>query len=197
MNFLSYSQAQQDLFAFYVNRFARSGYFLDLGCSRPFIDNSSAVLESLGWRGLLIDCNQKHIDSCLLERRSLAIRSDLSKSSLSDIMKDYSSPEVIDYVSMDLDDCAALPSIKTFDFSKHKIKCMTFEHDSYLRGNSMRDESRVFLNNKGLIPICRDVCISKGNSFEDWYVNPNLISKDVYSKIECDGLEFFQISMKY
>lgn len=193
MNVTSNSQAAQDIFALRMNELRTRGYFIDLGSNEPFIGNNSATLELLGWDGFLVDYNPVLVERCSLARRNPAIYKDLTITKLSELMTEMESPEIVDYLSMDLDDEAALPCIKSFDFSSHKIRCMTFEHDYYLRGASMRDESRKFLESKGLEIVCSDVCIFGGKSFEDWYINPTLIPKSVYSKTICNNTEFSNI----
>lgn len=192
----SYSQASQDIFAIYINQFKTNGYFVDLGCNEPFLGSNSATLEEMGWTGILVDYQQSLVDKCNSIRKNKAICADLVKTNITDILIENNSPEIIDFLSMDLDDEAALPCIKNFNFNKYKIKCMTFEHDEYLRGNSMKNASREFLEQNGLVPVCKDVTIFGGKSFEDWYVNPELVSEEIYKKIECQHVEHSDIIKK-
>lgn len=192
----SLSQARQDLYALYINNFNTNGYFIDLGSNEPFIGNNSALLESIGWKGFMVDYNQGLVDKCNNHRKNPATCEDLNTTSVASLLQKFESPQIIDYLSMDLDDNAALPSIKTFDFNKYKIKCMTFEHDSYLRGNEMRDASREFLQKQGLTIVCHDVCIFGGKPFEDWYVNPELVPFEIWGQIICEKIEFNQIFNK-
>jgi hypothetical protein len=189
----SFSQAKQDIFALYINNFKKGGYFIDLGCNEPFVCSNSYLLELAEWKGFLVDYNPDLVRKCQANRKNTAIHADLTKMDISTIMAQQLSPEIIDFVSMDLDDDAAWPCIQDFDFDKYKIKCMTFEHDAYLRGNKMRDLSRDFLTGKGLKMVCADVTIFGGKSFEDWYVNPELVSQEVYEKIICEKVEFSDI----
>jgi hypothetical protein len=192
----SLSQARQDIYALYINDFSPNGYFVDLGSNEPFRGNNSALLENIGWNGFMVDYNQGLVDQCNLYRKNPAVWEDLTKTSLTDLFERFKTPEIIDYLSMDLDNNAAFPSIQSFDFTKYKIKAMTFEHDSYLNGDEMRNASRDFLQGKGLKIICSDVSIFGGKSFEDWYVNPDLVSSDIWEKIVCDKTEFTDIFNK-
>jgi len=187
------SQALQDIFAIYINQYSNSGYFLDLGCNEPIINNNTALLEKMGWSGLLADYVPQLVNNCSLVRKNPVICADLVNTSISDILKQYNAPKVIDYISLDLDSGAALPCIKNFDFDSFEIKCMTFEHDSYQHGPKMRDDSRIFLNTHGLEVVCEDVTIFNGKSFEDWYVNPRLVNSDIINKIKCSNKEYSSI----
>lgn len=192
----SNSQALQDIFAIYINQFKTDGYFVDLGCNEPISGNNSATLESMGWNGILVDYVESLVQKCNSIRKNKAIYANLINTSITDLLIQNNAPEIIDYLSMDLDYGAALPSIKSFDFNKFKIKCMTFEHDAYLNGDDMKNESREFLESKGMKIVCKDVTIFGGKSFEDWYVNPQLVSESVYSKIISDGEEYTSIIEK-
>lgn len=193
---ISNSQAGQDIFAFYINSFRKTGYFLDLGCNEPFAGNNTALLESNGWEGILVDYNSTLVDLCKQNRKNKVILADLKNESLTKILDDNNSPEIIDYVSMDLDFDIALNSIKTFDFTKRKIKCMTFEHDFYSTKSPMKQDSRKYLESVGLTIICKDVQVFPGSSFEDWYIDVNLVDKNIYNKIVCDNLYFKEILEK-
>lgn len=192
-NFTTYSQASQDLFALYINNFKEDGYFLDLGCNQPFEGNNSALLESLGWKGILIDYQQFFVDFCLSKRKNKVLNADLIQTNITDILIENNAPNIIDYVSIDLDNHAALSCIQNLNFDKFKIKCMTFEHDAYSLGDEMRSISREFLLSKGLKIICKDVTIYNGKQFEDWYVDPELVEKDIYLPIMCENTEFNKI----
>lgn len=183
----------QDLFAIYINEYKSGGYFLDLGCNDPIAGNNSFILERMDWKGILVDSSNQFVENCKKQRKNICICADLTNIKLSDIMIQYECPEIIDYISLDLDNCAALPCIKSFDFNKHKIRCITFEHDAYSQhtdGKTMRTQSREFLKSKGLKRICSDVCVFNGKPFEDWYINPELVSEDIYKPLECSNVEW-------
>jgi hypothetical protein len=192
----SNSQAGQDIFAYYINNYNNNGFFLDLGCNEPFAGNNTALLESKGWSGILIDYNLNLVNMCRNQRRNTVLLADLKNENLSSILDNNQAPNIIDYISMDLDFDIALDSIKTFDFTKRKIKCMTFEHDFYSTKSSMKDESRKFLQSVGLTIVCKDVQVFRGSSFEDWYIDSNLVDKNIYEHILSDNLYYSEIIEK-
>jgi len=192
-DFKSYSQAYQDWFALYMNEFKTDGYFLDLGCNQPFEGNNSALLESLGWKGILIDYQKSFVDLCSSQRKNKVLNIDLVQTNITDLLIENDAPNVIDYISIDLDNNAALSCIKNLNFDKFTIKCITFEHDAYALGDEMRKASREFLLSKGLIIACKDVTIFNGKQFEDWYVNPDLVDENIYKPIICENIEYDNI----
>jgi hypothetical protein len=192
-NFKTYSQARQDLFALYINDFKPDGYFLDFGCNQPFEGNNSALLESLGWKGILVDYQQSFANFCAAHRKNKVLCLDLVKTNITEMLIENSAPNVIDYISIDLDNDAALSCIQNLNFDKFSVKCITFEHDAYALGGKMRKASREFLLSKGLVIVCKDVTIFNGKQFEDWYVNPNLISENIYKPLMSENIEFDKI----
>ena len=101
-------------------------------------------------------------------------------------------------LSLDLDYGSAWECIKRWDFSKYKIKAITFEHDYYdgQSGVNLRRDSREFLKQNGMLMVCSDVTISNGKSFEDWHVNPDLVPKENYESIMAANREYSDIFKK-
>lgn len=192
----TYSQASQDVFAYYINNKISDGFFLDLGCNEPFKYNNTALLEKNGWKGILIDYNPDLVRLCQENRTNTCITADLKNSSLTDILKQHNSPIVIDYISMDLDYDIALNSIKTLDFNLYKCKCLTFEHDYYSTKSDMMVKSREYLESVGLVIVCKNVQIFEDSSFEDWYIDPSFVPKEIYEPLICNNIHHSNIFNK-
>lgn len=192
----SLSQAGQDIFAQYINKNVQRGFFLDLGCNEPFKYNNTALLEDNNWTGILVDYMPELISICSSHRKSKCICADLKVTSLTDILDNNNSPQIIDYISMDLDYDVALNSIKTLDVSKYIIRSLTFEHDYYCTKSTMMEESRDYLESIGLKIVCKNVNIFDNSPFEDWYINPDLVSENVYNPIICENLHYINIVNK-
>jgi len=190
----SQSCQKQDLFAFYINNYSTNGYFLDFASAEPYNCNNSIFFERIGWKGIAADYDERLVNEFRQARPNTpCLLANLKEKSVAEIMKEFDSPNIIDYFSLDLDGGAALPCIKSFDFKNSKIRCITFEHDFYREGEQMRRESREFLSSVGMKMICSDVCFLEGHSFEDWWINPELVSKEIYEPLICCGLHFQKI----
>jgi hypothetical protein len=87
----------------------------------------------------------------------------------------------IDYLSLDIE-----PSFNTLEVLKRlplndvRFSVITFEHDFYSSGENVMLESRQILGGYGYKKIASNV-ISNGRDFEDWYVDPDLISSSIYN----------------
>lgn len=191
MDIISYSQAGQDVFVRLLTNFSPFGYFVDIGCQYPKCLNNTYTLEDLGWQGIMIDKDQKVIGQCKKDRLASVIEADLLQTNLIDIFTSYNVPKVIDYISMDID-WATDYVISNFPWDQYEFKIMTFEHDSYTAGPQLRDKSRELFESKGYVRVCSDVQ-NQGNSFEDWYINPKYIPREIYNNYVQSQVNYDQI----
>jgi len=188
----TYSQAGQDLFANYICDYD-NGYFLDIGCSDGVFFNNSKLLEDRGWNGLLIDLDKSGIDNCKKMRKSTSLQIDLMKKGIEDVLVENDTPEIIDYISFDVDS-ATEHTLTNFPFKKYRFKCMTFEHDSYRNGDKLKLLSQKILHENGYVIVCEDVCHG-GNAFEDWWVDIKMVDKDI-SNLYCKNVKYEKIIEK-
>ncbi len=178
----SFSQAGQDAFALAANNYKRQGYFLDLGSNEPFVCSNSAALELyFDWRGVLVDFVPYLVDKCRAQRKNPCFCYDLEQKSATEILQENGAPNVIDYLSFDLDgENPRAKCLESLDFSLYKFNCITFEHDFYLEGAKIRDYSRAFFAERGMKRVFSDV-VFNGCVFEDWYVAPEIVKFDAIS----------------
>lgn len=190
----SKSQAHQDIFALLANNFKIGGYFIDLGSNEPIVCNNTYILESIfSWNGLLVDFVPFLVEQCRQQRKAKALQADLNLISPTSLLDDYFSPQIIDYLSLDLDNDATEIALKNFNFQKYHVRCLTFEHDSYLRGDNLKNLSREILSKVGMRLVCSDVKFN-GSTFEDWYVDSEIFESSEYiNKIICDKKEHSEI----
>jgi hypothetical protein len=182
MQFISHSQAGQDLFVYeqlvkptnFVN-----GTFLDIGCSFPIQNNNTASLEQLGWKGLLIDISAGCIDACRRERKNQAYRADatmVSSATWLDVCSRQNLGPSIDYLSLDVDDQPGEPSkvvvvLKNLLDAGFTFRAMTIEHDRWRVGDVARDSMRKLLLPSYTL-FAADVAHG-GCEFEDWWLAKN------------------------
>lgn len=191
----SYSQAGQDLFAYYINNRNNKGYFLDIGCQDPKEINNTLFLEEKGWTGLLFDIDKKCIDKCKAERKSTAIQTDLTKDNITDFLKKYNTPKIIDYISMDIDS-ATHKLIERFPWDDYRFKVMTFEHDVWMVGDKLQKRSRILFNKLGYVPVCLNIMNGIKNPYEDWWINPELVNEKVYKDLICEDTNYEDVIKK-
>jgi len=98
-------------------------------------------------------------------------------------------PKQIDYLQVDIDtgyDRATRPNgnhyttllgLITVPLTQYRFSIITFEHDAnmYFRNTGQRDAQREILDCLGYTLVVRTI-------HEDWWVDPTVISPDVYKK---------------
>ena len=176
--FISHSQAGQDKFVYdtlvkptnYIN-----GSFLDIGCGFPVEINNTYSLERLGWDGLLIDINPEFIEQCRRERTSYAFVRDATVVDWATLVDTYASRfgRNIDYLSLDIDDEEGKESkmlivLRNLLAAGLSFRVITFEHNRYFLGDSVRIPSREILLNAGYTLAVPDVA-NDGLEYEDWW----------------------------
>lgn len=177
------SEANQDEFVFNILEYKSDGYFIDIGSCHPTVVNNTYFLESVGWQGLCFD-KQNWDYSC---RKCKFFNYDVLKIDLSKLFEDEKVPNIIDYLSVDIDDDSADVMEKLPIW--YGFRVITIEHDFYRLGNKLKDREQDILKNRGYYLICNDVrCLPVNGYFEDWWVNPKFIDMNKFHHILSDKL---------
>ena len=64
----SYSFGGCDLLIDYIFKSKKKGFYLDIGCQHPILNNNTYILNKRGWNGINIDLDEKNIRLFNLER---------------------------------------------------------------------------------------------------------------------------------
>jgi hypothetical protein len=167
--FISHSQAGQDKFVY--DTLGKSGTFLDIGCGFPIEINNTYGLEQIGWQGLLVDNNHDFVEQCRRVRSSQVIEWDAT--TLEWIVARHKFGCKIDYLSLDIDDEEGKESkmlivLRNLLAAGLSFRVITFEHNRYFLGDSVRIPSREILLNAGYTLAVPDVA-NDGLEYEDWW----------------------------
>ena len=193
--FVSNSQASQDKFVYEVlikNKPYYAGTFLEIGCGQPIAINNTYHLEKyFNWSGILLDYNRSSYEECRRIRKSVCLCDDATTINWNTILPKYNTPLLMDYLSFDVDESSEA-SFDNFPFEQYKFKVITIEHDCYRFGNHVKEKMRKRLSSIGYDLVCADV-MNINNPFEDWWVNPEFVSKESVAKFRCVGKEWTDI----
>jgi hypothetical protein len=177
----NFAQSYQDMFVLMATNGKISGTYLEIGSSDPFINNNTALLEiKFEWQGLSIDIDYQEVEKFKNQRANHAYCVDARNIDYIDLLSKSNYPTDIDYLQIDCD-----PPEITFDilkkipFDQYRFAVITFEHDDYHHGPSIKHQSREFLKSKGYELLVNDVSFLDKNSYEDWWVHPDLVSADI------------------
>jgi len=181
----NYSQCYQDMFVLTMLNGKTNGKFLEIGCADPYFGNNTALLEkTFNWTGVSIDIDQHLIDEFTPARpRSNAICADATKLDYNTVListLDY------DYLQLDCD-----PPMITYNtllkipFNSHKFAVITFEHDKYADEDALiQEKSQKYLQSLGYELVVNNIAPDNHNSYEDWYVHPDLVDRKIIDKMK-------------
>jgi tetratricopeptide (TPR) repeat protein len=178
----NYSQAYQDLFPLTELDGKEYGTYLEIGCADPIICNNTYLLENtFNWTGVSVDIEPHHISKFRLKRKNTAICADATKIDYDNLLS--SMPYIIDYLQVDCEPPQVSFEILKKIISSNKIfRTITFEHDSYLAGDSIKNESRKLLE-EDYVLVVPDVKFDATGVFEDWWAHKS-IAKRTYASME-------------
>jgi len=197
----SYSQAGQDQFVLSCLKHKKNGIFLEIGSNNPIQCNNSYVLEKdYHWTGLMVeyDAAFEHLYKTLRPNSKYIIQ-DATTINFALVLDIWNFPKIIDYLQIDLDvdnqsTIHTLENINNQLMDQYKFATVTFEHDIYTGDFfNTRARSREIFANRGYFRVFSDVKYL-GQTFEDWYVHPDLVDMDYVNRIKTDeSLEFTDI----
>ena len=96
------------------------------------------------YSGILDDNSGGNINACVVDKSVIK----LTTISLYDLLQKYNAPNVIDYLSIDVEG-HEYEILKTFRFDKYIFKCITIEHNEPHHGSKMRNDIRTLLESNG------------------------------------------------
>ncbi len=181
----NYSQMFQDLFVLTMLNGKFNGTYLEIGSNDPKWSSNTYLLESkFGWKGVSIDVDK---DMCKLffeQRKNPVYCLDALHIGYEDLLVDLNFPFNIDYLQIDCEpEQHFLEILQNIPFDIYKFGVITFEHDYYVNKSNVKHISRDFLKSKGYELIISSVCSHEIGEFEDWWVHPDLIDREIRNKI--------------
>lgn len=192
----NYSQSYQDMFVLSMLNGKRNGTYLEIGAYHPTFISNTYLLEQFGWNGISVDIDP-NVRNSFSSRRCQFVLSNALEIDYENILMSHNLPTQIDYLQLDIE-----PLTQTFDclkklpMDKYRFSVITYETDWYDTNTPLeekirvRSESRKYFNDLGYVLLVGDVESNIGFPYEDWYVDPNVISKEIIDnfKIETESL---------
>lgn len=174
----NFAQADQDIFVLSMLDGKRNGSWLEVGCGWPLHISNTALLEQFAWSGLSIDSYKAILDEWPDKRLTSPIHICGLKADWLELLHQKSITQTnIDYLSLDCD-----PAEQTLDvlyripFDRLKFAVITFEHDSYASGDSVKIASRQYLQSHGYVLVAGNISDwGQARDYEDWWCHPDLV----------------------
>lgn len=143
-NLKTHSAEMQDVATAFL--LGRDKIFLDIGASSAVLANNTYLLEKeLGWKGLCFDLREEGTgvsattftnEGGTYEERGVELHNvDCTTPAFLNILKENSFPQILDYVSMDVD-AASIPALLNLvETGGYIFKFLTYEHDFHYSRN--------------------------------------------------------------
>lgn len=187
----NFSQVYQDMFVLTVLNGKMNGSYLEIGSFEPYKNNNTALLENkFAWSGVGIEINEDIVKTYRKHRHNPVVCSDALIIDYNKFLTKYfPNQTTIDYLQLDID-----PPNNTYQvllsipFDKYKFAIITYEHDYYIDiTRSYREKSREYLLSLGYELVVPNITPYGRFAFEDWWINPNLISAEIISRLKCNN----------
>ena len=190
-----FSQAGQDLFVLDMLGGKKEGIFVEIGGADPFESNNTFLLESdFRWFGISVEFDAELAARYNRSRRAICFNADATRFDFTgEIAKRLNNPARVDYLSADIDPAEnTYNALKKLPLDNLRFSVITYEHDNYASGPRYMNLSRKLLQSHGYILVCSNVnCF--GRDFEDWWVDPQVVSEDVWRKYKSSNKEFAEL----
>jgi tetratricopeptide (TPR) repeat protein len=182
----NHSQCFQDMFILSALDGKQNGKYLEIGSADPYFYSNTALLEEqFGWDGISLDIDENEVNKFKRARKNTCLHADALKTDYKKLLDDADLGTDWDYLQLDCE-----PPNNTFEvllsipFEKYRFAVITYEHDYYCdETKSYRDKSRRYLESKGYELAVDNISADDNSPFEDWWIHPDLVDKNVLSII--------------
>jgi hypothetical protein len=192
----SNSQAYQEAFVLNMLNWKKNGFYVEIGAYSSWDGSNTLCLEKFfDWKGISLEIEQYRSDEFNANRKNPCFCLDALNIDYETFFKDHDVPEVIDYLQLDIEPAInTLAALKKMPFNKHRFSVITFEHDLYFdpENYKVQNESQAFLKSLGYELVIENLAIT-GNVYEDWYIHPDEIKKDIWTKAKAKNIEYTDV----
>ena len=180
--FATVSQSLQDVFVQCMTGDLDLPHYLELGSSYPIRISNTFVLEHFrNWRGISVELDPELVALFRSVRSNTCLQADATRVLYEDQLASAGFPQDIGYLSVDIDPSfQSLASLLAIPFETRRFAVITFEHDLYRSGGRVRAIQRDFLREHGYTLVVGDVKYMGRYAYEDWWVHPDLVSREVW-----------------
>ena len=178
----NYSEAYQDIFVLSMLNGKKYGTYVEIGAGDPTYGNNTYLLEKdFEWRGVSFDISEEFVKGHGENRKNPCILRDATTIDYEKFLTGLGFENIIDYLQIDVDPASiSYKVLLTIPFEKFKFRVITFEHDYYADPKSgVRENARRYLESYGYKLIGRNISPDDKRPYEDWFVHPDLINKDM------------------
>lgn len=184
----NFSESYQDMFILSMLNGKRNGTYLEIGAGNSFYGNNTALLETqFDWTGVSLDIEESFVEAFARDRKNPCLLKNALYVDYDRFLAGLDFPSTIDYLQLDCDPPEITYQILlTIPFDSHKFRVITFEHDYYTdTSKDLQEKSIKYLESYGYVRVVNNIAPDDWRSYEDWWVHPDLVDKDILDRMTC------------
>ena len=177
----NWSQSMQDMFVLSMLDGKRNGVYVEIGADQPRVISNTYLLENnFDWSGVSFELDADKVSFFNTIRKNKCLCEDATLYDYKSLFEDRNFPKQIDYLQLDIDPAeGTLRALKVLPLNDYRFSVITYETDVYSSGADIQDEQIEILESHGYQLVAKNVKC-EGNPYEDWWIDPAIVSEDVW-----------------
>ena len=177
----NWSQSMQDMFVLSMLDGKRSGVYVEIGADQPRVISNTYLLENnFDWSGVSFELDADKVTYFNSIRKNKCLSEDATLYDYKSLFEERNYPKQIDYLQLDIDPAeGTLRALKALPLNDYRFSVITYETDVYSSGADIQDEQIEILESHGYQLVAKNVKC-EGNPYEDWWIDPAIVSEDVW-----------------
>ena len=191
----NWSQSMQDMFVLSMLDGKRNGIYVEIGADQPRVISNTYLLEKdFDWSGISFELDSDKVAFFNTIRKNKCLCEDATLYDYKSIFEERNYPKQIDYLQLDIDPAeGTLRALKALPLNDYRFSVITYETDVYSSGADIQDEQIEILESHGYQLVAKNVKC-EGNPYEDWWVDPVIVSEDVWKPYKTRiGLDSWEV----
>ena len=177
----NWSQSMQDMFVLSMLDGKKNGVYVEIGADQPRVISNTYLLENeFDWSGVSFELDADKVTYFNTIRRNKCFCEDAIVYDYKFLFQERNYPKQIDYLQLDIDPAeGTLNALKVLPLDDYRFSVITYETDVYSSGADIQDEQIQILESHGYQLVAKNVKC-EGNPYEDWWIDPAIVSEDVW-----------------
>ena len=191
----NWSQSMQDIFVMSMLDGKRNGVYVEIGADQPRVISNTYLLENnFDWSGVSFEFDADKVAFFNTIRENKCLCEDATLYNYKSLFEELNYPKQIDYLQLDIDPAeGTLRALKVLPLDDYRFSVITYETDVYSSGADIQDEQIEILESHGYQLVAKNVKC-EGNPYEDWWVDPAIVSEDVWKPYKTRiGLDSWEV----
>ena len=191
----NWSQSMQDMFVLSMLDGKRNGVYVEIGADQPRVISNTYLLEKdFDWSGISFELDADKVAFFNTIRENKCLCEDATLYNYKSLFEELNYPKQIDYLQLDIDPAeGTLRALKALPLDDYRFSVITYETDVYSSGADIQDEQIEILESHGYQLVAKNVKC-EGNPYEDWWVDPAIVSEDIWKPYKTRiGLDSWEV----